>query len=996
MGVKVEKAPGINLYDGVELNRRFKEFALDSINEEGRDLCLIYFYQLPRFREHGVKVGMTTCHPKENFWNALKKRIKSQEEELALREDDRGLYGEVREVLHWGIALDSEGKSFDDHRVHDAIRESFPGTFNKQQEWFQNIQPERLVAVFEDFRKRKPDRQLYSPRPKQRECIQALKRFFDEHPNGERFLLNCKMRFGKSFTTYKYAEEAGIERILILTFVPAVENSWETELFHIAKHYDYFTDKNLREESFDLSSPRRPFVLFLSLQNLLGKGRDSAMKERFRKLRGVHFDLVVLDEYHFGAWNDRTKEVFEDLDPDYQKALSRLSADKLMKELRIEADRTICLSGTPFKAIASGEFTTRNTFTYSYFDEQMLKYPDPSRPSFVEEGYKRFPDMKIYGYNMSAIFPNLEGPCRSEDKILHRNYFSLNEFFRTEKSTNYTLEDRFVHEGEVRYWLDVIKGRAPSTDRFPYADPNLLKANRDTLWLLPTVSACKAMAALLRNDWYFSRYRIINLSDGDVGAGEKAYRFLTTEMKALNHDGTKSNGTIAITVNKLTIGITVKEWGGVLVLKDLTSPESYFQAIFRIQNPFQLPGGEWRTCGYVYDFNIDRAAMLLLRYAEQYEETNPLPNLNFVKLIVRYIPIYLNGNMERPITEDVFLELARFGDTKGLSLSRKITDTSRTTRILDDETIGEMLQDPDIPEILKKTFAHAKLKPSKSRARAPVPDEGSTSREAKFGIDQGYQLGMKDSPRFRDFDDFKIQEEFDDALKEYLLSYCPNDYDEIQTRDFTNGFSKGYERGVNAPIRKLQCGKQDGVEFVEEIRKTFGPNIHWTEETKRSLEAFVRAHLNKEDSIPENCRSALMKRWYCDSFRRAVRTELAPRKEGSGDMSVDDIENILRHILSRLLQFLYISVYRETTFAEIFLNADPYVFLSAVGITKEQFEKLNSYHIFQETILNKYIKEFFQNESLGGEGNEDRPEEDQVGYRRNSFNWFGFGIEEGS
>ena len=31
--------------------------------------------------------------------------------------------------------------------------------------------------------------------------------YFKEHKTGGRFLLNCKMRYGKSFTTYKYSED---------------------------------------------------------------------------------------------------------------------------------------------------------------------------------------------------------------------------------------------------------------------------------------------------------------------------------------------------------------------------------------------------------------------------------------------------------------------------------------------------------------------------------------------------------------------------------------------------------------------------------------------------------------------------------------------------------------------------------------------------------------------------------------------------------------------
>lgn len=110
------------------------------------------------------------------------------------------------------------------------------------------------------------------------------------------------------------------------------------------------------------------------------------------------------------------------------------------------------------------------------------------------------------------------------------------------------------------------------------------------------------------------------------------------------------------------------------------------------------------------------------------------------------------------------------------------------------------------------------------------------------------------------------------------------------------------------------------------------------------------------------------------------------------ERSVEDTHNVLKHILSKVFQFLFISVYRETKFKEVFANADPYVFHSAVGIKKEEFEILNKYNVFQERILDNYIHEFFVNESLGKKLDETSDLYKQN--YRNSFNWFGYGIEK--
>lgn len=45
-----------------------------------------------------------------------------------------------------------------------------------------------------------------------------------------RFLWNAKMRFGKTFTAYQLARRLGAMRTLVVTFKPAVQDSWQTDL----------------------------------------------------------------------------------------------------------------------------------------------------------------------------------------------------------------------------------------------------------------------------------------------------------------------------------------------------------------------------------------------------------------------------------------------------------------------------------------------------------------------------------------------------------------------------------------------------------------------------------------------------------------------------------------------------------------------------------------------------------------------------------------------
>lgn len=999
--VVVSESSNLNLMSIIAVDRSEYTLQYSGYNTTDRGLVLLYMYQLPDFPQHGIKIGMTKCNPGVSIKKAIESRIAEQTTELALSPSDYERYGQKREILHWGVCIDAHNESFKDYYVHDMIKLKKAGIQEKEQEWFVNVPLQELIRLFEECRTEGKTKEIFSPRKEQRECIDKLKAYFSSHPKNGRFLMNCKMRFGKSYTSYKFCEEMGLDRILILTFVPAVEDSWRDDLDHVAKDYAYRTDDDLRRIEYNPANEKGPFVMFLSLQNYLGKEKNSKeTKTRLKKIQSIDWDLVILDEYHFGAWNDRTRGTFEESAKDLEEFdaayLKDLSKD-VIKEFSIHTDRTICLSGTPFKALASREFGDA-VFSYTYFDEQRNKYPKSGDNDFteVDPDYAHFPDMRIFGYNMGQMFGDIPGVAKYYPQ-LKKSYFSLNIFFQTRHDINPDDPNRFVYEEEIKRWLSVIKGRSEQDGYdFPYFPGGELMSNsRHSLWLMPSCDSTSAMAELLRNDPYFRGYEIIDLSDSQAGVGRSAYDYL---MKGMNRaDNTGKLGTIALTVNKLTLGVTVKPWSAVFVLKDLASPEQYFQSIFRIQTPYK-DGEDVKRYGYVYDFNVDRAAMLLLQFATESGE-NPRSNsavrAKIAKLIVKYLPIYLNGNMANKIDEDVFYNLAEFSNPNGQPLSKKISDTSKTTRIGDDETIAMMMADPEVKAIVDRVFAHAKFKKPNTNTPVQDPPEDFDKEITARGRDLGYQAGKDDFDMFAGIeDDHELSDRFLEQQRKRADQLCPDEYpvNSKEYRKYYNAFVKGYEAGVNMPIRKITSGKGDGKAFVSVIRKEFGNDIAWTRETSSQLKSYVNAYLNDINNIPSDCRCALYKKWYHDSFTAAVRNELRPKRDVPRE-TVEDADNVMRHILSRLFEFLYISVYRETTFDEIFGNADPNVFLEAVGITKDEFTVLNRYHIFEEHTLNSCIHDFFVNESLGS--SLDLGKEENRSRYRNSFDWFGFGVVDG-
>ena len=126
-----------------------------------------------------------------------------------------------------------------------------------------------------------------------------------------RFLWNAKMRFGKTFAAYQLAKKLGAKRVLVVTFKPAVEDAWQTDL---ESHVDFdgwqYLSRSSGSDPTQIDA-EKPVVYFGSFQDLLGRDATGNIKAKNEWLHAINWDLVVFDEYHFGAWRDTAKELFE-------------------------------------------------------------------------------------------------------------------------------------------------------------------------------------------------------------------------------------------------------------------------------------------------------------------------------------------------------------------------------------------------------------------------------------------------------------------------------------------------------------------------------------------------------------------------------------------------------------------------------------------------------------------------------------------------------------
>src|SRR3546814_8093943 len=118
---------------------------------------------------------------------------------------------------------------------------------------------------------------------------------------------------------------------------------------------------------------------------------------------------------------------------------------------------------------------------------------------------------------------------------------------------------------------------------FPYESPDFTAAGKHTVCYMADVASCHAMRDLLKAHKYFGDFEIVVAAGNAAGQGADALPpvELAIETAVSYHKA----GSITLSCGKLLTGVTVPEWSAIFMLRSLKSPESYFQAAFRVQSP---------------------------------------------------------------------------------------------------------------------------------------------------------------------------------------------------------------------------------------------------------------------------------------------------------------------------------------------------------------------------------------------------------------------------
>lgn len=558
-----------------------------------RIIPMIYAYNTPGipYHEGWTKIGYTD---RQTVADRIKQQTHTANIKTELAWCDNAMY------------KDGSGEYFHDTDFHHYLISQRNVQREPKTEWFK-ITGSVSQQYFNEFASKKyklADTGMeYTLRKEQQEAVDITTAYYKN--GGDEFLWNCKPRFGKTLSAYDLVRTMGFKHVLVVTNRPSIANSWAEDFqtfigwrqprMLFVSDSDALKGKDgvfTREQYIDYclknDSKDIPYVCFESLQNLKGSAFLGGKFDKLEWIAKVHFDLLIVDESQEGVDTKKTNRAFNEI--------SRL--------------HTLYLSGTPFKQLAEGRFSSSQIYNWTYADEQQAKDTWDNENT---NPYERLPKLAMFTYQISPMITGMlkQGIDFSEDE--HGEYaFDLNEFFITNESC------KFVHEEDVKKFLHALS----TQDKYPFSTPNLRKELAHTMWYMNRVASAKALKKLLNEDPVFSEYNVVvaagNVKENnreletDNQKQDKAYELVKDAIE--NYDKT-----ITITVGQLTVGVTIPEWSGVLMLCNLKSPSDYMQAAFRAQNPCTFTDADgkryMKETAYVFDFDPARTLIIYDQFA---------------------------------------------------------------------------------------------------------------------------------------------------------------------------------------------------------------------------------------------------------------------------------------------------------------------------------------------------------------------------------------------
>ena len=488
-----------------------------------------------------------------------------------------------------------------DHKLHEQLVNmgKLRVRMDKDREWFEcSVEDVETAINILKVGVARPN--SYGMREEQQECHDAAVAHFTTHGSYQ-FLINAKMRFGKTFVSYQIikslAKHFGKKfKVLVLTYKPAVEAGWSEDL---QKHVDfdgwkyYFAGNFNRDNPVALDDDAEVEVLFASFQDL-----NDMQKAKWSNISNYHFDMVVIDEQHYGLKTERA-----------QNTLEALSFDRILE-----------VSGTPLHALMSGKFLDNEIYSWTYADEQRKRQLEKDT-GWTTEVYRWLPVMQFMVFQISDEAKAQCSFYEDEEGFTMPKWFASND------------GETFIDEAAVTLWLEEAYGTKGHKNKSPIRQYN----SDHMVWKLPSVASCTAMEKLLKKLAYVKHEPLV--VSGANGA----------DLKDVHNHIRRNDKTVTLTCGSLMTGTTVPEWDMIFMLDGGSSAQDYFQTIFRVQSSNAKAGKE--IC-HVVDYNPQRNLQMIYDYAFVQSSVNSKSVQQNISEFLDFAPI-MDHTGNKPVSKNV-------------------------------------------------------------------------------------------------------------------------------------------------------------------------------------------------------------------------------------------------------------------------------------------------------------------------------------------------------
>lgn len=425
-------------------------------------------------------------------------------------------------------------------------------------------------------------------RPEQEECVKKVSNHFKKN---DKFLINAKMRYGKTFVALEIIKRSNFKKSIIITHRPVVNDGWYEDFNKIFVGTDYVYGSKVNGNTVEsLVKQDKKFVYFASIQDLRESKQVGGKYNKNRDIFNTLWDCVIVDEAHEGT----------------QTALGDKTVNAIVKAEYAQT-KFLALSGTPFNILE--DYDEDSIYTWDYIMEQEAKSEWSANNFGDSNPYEELPKLEIYTYSLGDVIKSKY--ITYEDKA-----FNFREFFRTwvgdieqdhDCMPSHAKVGDFVHEGDVNRFLDLLT-KNDKDSNYPFSQAKYRDLFHHTLWMVPGVKEAKALKALMQKHPVFCFFYIVNVAGNDDEENKDALESVKSAIKNAGNDGY----TITISCGKLTTGVTIREWTGVFMLSGSysTSAANYLQTIFRVQSPCNK-NGKIKEVAYVFDFAPDRTLKMV-------------------------------------------------------------------------------------------------------------------------------------------------------------------------------------------------------------------------------------------------------------------------------------------------------------------------------------------------------------------------------------------------